>query len=312
MAADSDPTEVLRIKPTRADLVVAEGPAEVRGRRFRIAGADVWIGRHADCDLALPDARVSRLHAVIAVQPDALVLVHRSQTNATLLNGVPVDEPAPLADGDEILLAEEIRLRLEAPGLRRGSAPRGSMRHAMEARLQLEARIERDFLRSGCFFNLDVADSLGLSADDARPDHVVLSFERFRAFALSLVERHGGRLLNWNGDEVMAFFAEADGAVEAARAILTELPGWNSRHNLLGKPFRVRLGIHVGRAAIDLASGVAYGAAVSRAGHLQKAAPLDGLRISDDAYRSLSASRMAFRSAGPLPREGVPTYALAD
>jgi class 3 adenylate cyclase len=182
----------------------------------------------------------------------------------------------------------------------------------MEARLELEARIERDYLRQGCFFNLDVADSLGLSVDDARPDHVVLSFERFRAFALGIVERHGGRLLNWNGDEVMAFFGEADGAVEAARGILSELPSWNRRHNLLAKPFHVRLGIHVGRAAVDLASGVAYGAAVSRAGHLQKAASLDGVRISDDTYRSLSACRGAFRRAGPLHREGVPTYALAE
>lgn len=310
MANEAEKTQIQRVQPLAVQLVVEEAPGELRGRRFRLEKRELWIGRHGDCDIVIADPRVSRVHAVVAAEESGPVLFHRSQTNPTLLNGAAVDEPAPLADGDEIRLAGAATLRVEAPGQRRAAPPRGSLRHAMEARLSLDARIEQDFMRTGAFFDLDIADSHGLSSADTRPDRVVVSFERFRSFALREIESRGGHFLNSNGDELLAFFPSADAAVGVARSILSALPDWNARENLLSRAFRVRMGIHTGRAAIDVGSGVAYGQVVSRTGHLQKAAPIDGVRISDDTYRSLDREATGFRAAGVLERADFETWVL--
>lgn len=311
MASEGDKTQIQQLEPLPVALVIEDAPGDLRGRRYPLHKRELWIGRHGDCDIVIPDPRISRVHAVVVAEESGPMLFHRSQTNATRLNGIPVDEPSPLADGDEIRLAEAATLRVHAPGVRRAAPPRGSLLHAMEARLQLDARIEQEYMRTGAFFDLDVADSHALSSADTRPDHVVVSFERFRSFALREIERHGGRFLNSNGDELLAFFPTADAAVGTARAILEQLPDWNARENLLSKAFRVRVGIHTGRAAIDVGSGVAYGQVVSRTGHLQKAAPLDGVRISDDTYQALSAERAGFRAGERLERHALETWVLA-
>jgi class 3 adenylate cyclase len=180
----------------------------------------------------------------------------------------------------------------------------------MEARVALEDRIALQFVRDGSFLDVDVVESYQLKAAEERPERVVVSFERFRALVEGAVLAHGGQVLNSNGDEVMAFFTRSDDAIAAARAILAALPEWNARENLLARAFRVRIGIHHGRAALDLASGIAYGPVVSRTGHLQKAAPIDGLRISDEAYRALG-DRSGFEAGGP-PGGQVESWVLAD
>jgi len=303
-------TLVQRVAPLALQLVVESGPAELRGRRFTLEKRELWLGRQADCDVVIQDPRVSRVHAIVVAEESGPMLFHRSQTNPTWLNGALVEDPAPLADGDEIRLADAASLRVDAPGIRRSAPPRSSLRHAMEARLQLDARIEQEFMRSGAFLDLDIADSHGLSAGDTRPDRVVVSFERFRSFALRAIEAHGGKFLNSNGDELLAYFAGSDEAVGAARAILRGLPEWNAQENLLPRAFRVRVGIHTGRAAIDVGSGVAYGQVVARTGHLQKSAPLDGVLISEETYRALARESAGFRAAGTLARAELETWVL--
>jgi class 3 adenylate cyclase len=117
----------------------------------------------------------------------------------------------------------------------------------------------------------------------------VVSFERFRAFVTRTVTEHRGDVLNCNGDEVMSFFKFADDSVAAGRAIVAGLARFNESESLLGRPFRIRAGIHTGRSAVDLASGIAYSPVVDAAGHLQKAAPVDGLLISEETARELSS-----------------------
>jgi class 3 adenylate cyclase len=310
VVVDAEKTQLHRVAPLSLQLVVEAGPGDLRGRRFSLEKRELWLGRQADCDVVIPDPRVSRVHAVVVAGDAGPVLFHRSQTNPTWLNGSPVEEPAALADGDEIRLADGVCLRVDAPGQRRTAPPMGSLRHAMEARIQLEARIEQEYMRTGAFLDLDIADSHGLSGNESRPERVVVSFERFRSFALRELESHGGKFLNSNGDELLAYFGTADEAVGAARAILRGLRDWNSRENLLARAFRVRVGIHTGRAAIDVGSGVAYGQVVSCSGHLQKTAPLDGVRISEDTYRALERETAGFRPAGVLATAGLETWVL--
>jgi class 3 adenylate cyclase len=239
----------------------------------------------------------------------ALVLIHRSQTNGTFVNGEPVEDRQRVFDGDQIQLADCVVLQLEAQAHRAplGAARARTLREAMEARVDLDARIEREFLRDGSFLDVDVVDSFGMKSAEPRSERVVVSFERFRAFVARTVTEHRGDVLNCNGDEVMTFFKSADDSVAAGKAIVTGLARFNESENLLGRPFRVRAGIHTGRSAVDLASGVAYSPVLDAAGHLQKAAPVDGLLISEETASELS-SREGLVNAGATGKNPIQTY----
>jgi pSer/pThr/pTyr-binding forkhead associated (FHA) protein len=289
-------------------LTVVEGPAGLLGRRFAVRDAEITIGRAEDCYVSIPDPGVSRCHAELRHEGGRAVLLHRSGTNATFVNGATVADRQPVGDGDHIQLADRVVLRFEAPGLAPGAAP-ASLRQAMEDRVSLDERIERHFVRTGSFLDVDVVDSYGLKSRESRSERVVVSFERFRAYIERTVQCHRGQVLNSNGDEVMAFFEAADDALAGARLILTGLTGFNREENLLADPFRVRIGIHTGRSAVDLESGIAYSPVLDGAGHLQKAAPVGGLLVSEETYRAL-ATTGDLVEAGPLPRHGMASYTL--
>lgn len=297
------------VRPAFGHLTVVEGPPRLLSRRFALRDQEISIGRTEACYVAIPDQRVSRLHAQLVREGDALLLVHRSQTNQTFLNGAQLAGRAPLRDGDQIQLADRVILRLEAPALRaEGAARGGGLREAMEARVALEERIALEFVRDGSFLDVDVVDSYRLKAAEARAERVVVSFERFRALVEGGVGEHGGQVLNSNGDEVMAFFASADPALAGARAILARLPAWNASENRLADDFQVRIGIHTGRSPVDLQRGVAYSPVLDGAGHLQKAAPVGGLLLSKSTYDAL-ADRAGLAPCGVVTRDGIEAYA---
>jgi class 3 adenylate cyclase len=296
-------------------VVVLQGPGRLQGARFPLASDTVRIGRQADCDIVLLDPGISRLHAEVSRESGRVVLRNRSQTNPTLRNGVRVAAETEVAHDDEIWLADAVRLRLELPGAsaEEPTLPTGGLRRVMEARVDLEARLEREFVRDGSFLDVDIADSYGLKSSESRAERVFVSFERFRSYVDARVTEHAGRILNSNGDEVMAFFVSADAAVACARALLRGLAVWNARENLLEREFRVRIGIHTGRSAVDLASGVAYSPVLDVAGHLQKHAPIGGVLISEATYSALAddGDRAGLQPGAELPRESVKTWVLA-
>jgi pSer/pThr/pTyr-binding forkhead associated (FHA) protein len=297
--------------PAIGHLTVIDGPSGLLGRRFAVRDAEISIGRAEECYVSIPDPGVSRYHAELRRAGDDLVLVHRSRTNATFVNESPVSDREPVCDGDRIQLADRVVLRLDASAHTRAAAAGvpGSLREIMEDRVSLEERIERHFVRTGSFLDVDVVDSYGLKASEPRSERVVVSFERFRAFIERAVQLQRGQVLNSNGDEVMAFFDSADDALAGARLILTGLPSFNEQENRLSRPFRVRIGIHSGRSAVDLENGVAYSPILDGAGHLQKAAPVGGLLLSEETYLALS-KREGLIAAEPRARNGVACYRL--
>ena len=66
------------------------------------AGAEIVIGRSADCDLALPSAEASRRHASVTMTGEGPVLRDLGSTNGTFLNGIRVEGEETLAPGDGI------------------------------------------------------------------------------------------------------------------------------------------------------------------------------------------------------------------
>jgi SARP family transcriptional regulator, regulator of embCAB operon len=91
--------------------LVDDGLARVRGElvhrngtRKEVAGR-VTIGR-VGCDLVLPDAKISKRHAVISPTPDGFVINDLQSTNGTFVNGDPVVLPHVLGHLDRIRLGD--------------------------------------------------------------------------------------------------------------------------------------------------------------------------------------------------------------
>ena len=85
-------------------LVVYEG--ELEGQRWIIDRDRVIIGRGSDCDIIVPERRVSRQHAQIERDADGYLLRDLGSKNGTYANGQEVrDKPYRLKDGDEIQIA---------------------------------------------------------------------------------------------------------------------------------------------------------------------------------------------------------------
>jgi hypothetical protein len=74
------------------------------------------IGRGADCQLALDDPLVSRRHAAIRVADDGSATVEDlGSRNGVFLNGVRIDKPEPLRDGDLIRIGSQDIAFCDAP-----------------------------------------------------------------------------------------------------------------------------------------------------------------------------------------------------
>lgn len=92
--------------------VVAPPTIFVAGQRHQVDRDLVTLGRSKDCDVTIDDASVSRRHAEIRREDDALWIVDLGSTNGIEVNGRRV-ERARLGTGDRVLLGQtELRVEL--------------------------------------------------------------------------------------------------------------------------------------------------------------------------------------------------------
>ena len=75
-----------------------------RGKTFRIERSQVMVGRAEHADVQFPDKSVSRRHCLIRRHSTTWWIEDLKSTNGTLVNGIPLFEPRPLADGDEVVV----------------------------------------------------------------------------------------------------------------------------------------------------------------------------------------------------------------
>jgi hypothetical protein len=66
-----------------------------------------FIGRGADCQLALDDPMVSRRHAALRVYAGSVTLEDLSSRNGVFLNGIRIERVEPLRDGDQIRIGTQ-------------------------------------------------------------------------------------------------------------------------------------------------------------------------------------------------------------
>jgi pSer/pThr/pTyr-binding forkhead associated (FHA) protein len=106
--APNQPTQAWSGTPVRA-LAPALVELSPTGpiQRFTLTLPEYWIGRDPSCELALEGGAadsVSRQHARIDLSTAGATLTDTGSRNGTLLNGQPVQGPAPLRAGDRIQL----------------------------------------------------------------------------------------------------------------------------------------------------------------------------------------------------------------
>jgi serine phosphatase RsbU (regulator of sigma subunit) len=92
-------------------LVFLAGP--IAGRRYKLGEGEYVIGRRSDCQIFVPDMRVSRQHARLWKNGEAWTLEDLGSNNGTYINGVRLQAATLLRNDDEILIANN-RIRVEA------------------------------------------------------------------------------------------------------------------------------------------------------------------------------------------------------
>ncbi|CAN5888708.1 hypothetical protein BH11MYX3_BH11MYX3_29810 [soil metagenome] len=92
-------------------LVFLAGP--IAGRRYKLGEGEYVIGRRSDCQIFVPDMRVSRQHARLWRDGDQWTLEDLGSNNGTDVNGVRVQQSAPIKHDDEITIANN-KIRVES------------------------------------------------------------------------------------------------------------------------------------------------------------------------------------------------------
>lgn len=99
------------VTPQRESAMLILRQGSEAGRRWVLSRtAPLSIGRHADCDVTLPDRQVSRNHARIFWQEDGYFIEDLGSKNGTHVNGQEVAAPIRLEDGDELQVALRFKL----------------------------------------------------------------------------------------------------------------------------------------------------------------------------------------------------------
>src|SRR5256885_7737760 len=92
-------------------LVFLAGP--IAGRRYKLGEGEYVIGRRSDCQIFVPDMRVSRQHARLWKNGEGWTLEDLGSNNGTYINGVRLQSATELRNDDEIVIANN-RIRVDA------------------------------------------------------------------------------------------------------------------------------------------------------------------------------------------------------
>lgn len=101
-------------------LSVRNGPRQ--GTAYTLAQPVVIIGRGSSADLPLPDASVSRHHAVIARENEEWGIKDLDSANGTFVNGRRISRRVPLVTGDSVRLGSVV-LKFDAAAAPPGARP---------------------------------------------------------------------------------------------------------------------------------------------------------------------------------------------
>lgn len=147
-----------------------------------------------------------------------------------------------------------------------------------------------------CVLFVDVARSRDMKAK-ADPLTVEFSFREYQEWVKMTCESRDGRVTSTSGDGAVVAFPTPEAAFSAARRLQTDVAEFNRRWNRLSKPFRLRVGLHLGHVTGDL-DEVQFTDVIDVAAHMQEAAPVSGIAVSARVAKALPGEEFV-----PLARE---------
>jgi len=147
----------------------------------------------------------------------------------------------------------------------------------------------------------DLVDYTTLAAKDE--DAALELVEDLQSAARQVVERHGGRIVKFVGDAVLAEFPSAGDGLRSALALPGELAARCTNRGREPRP--VRLGVHVGEVA-STPDGDVLGDGVNIAARIQSTAGPDQVVCSEDVVRHLrKRSEFGFDELGERSLKGL-------
>lgn len=201
--------------------------------RLHSLGESCRIGRIPEFnDLVLEDRAISGRHAIISEDGRGYVLVDQQSTNGTTLNGIPVNKPVRIKDGDEIRLARAVGLRFRctrAEPVTSQLNPSGS------------TVVIREFEERDCWLLL--ADVVGFSQLINQVGNVA-AVQRLQAWIsemLPLLEGSGATINRYVGDAIFAYWPRGFSTPAKVLAAVHALDEYRSR-----APVNFRFVLHRG------------------------------------------------------------------
>jgi adenylate cyclase len=149
--------------------------------------------------------------------------------------------------------------------------------------------------------NGDVADFSRLVADDV--DSTIEDLERARVITQDAVAASSGTLVDFIGDNFMAVFPTAIGAVDAARGILARLHQANSALPVRRR-LTFRMGIAIGELVID--AGAVFGDAVNVAARVRDTVEPGGIAITGETLVRLDLPELHAEPLGQHRLRNIP------
>lgn len=149
-------------------------------------------------------------------------------------------------------------------------------------RIQWKLSDRRSYL---CVMVVDAAKSSEMKAL-ADPLAVEYSFREYQNLLTELSTSLGGRVHSTAGDGAVIAFPSAQEAFTAATRVQTDIERFNREDNRLQLPFRLRIGLHMGEIVGDL-DEVEYTEVIDIAAHVQAAAPVGGIAVTEEVANSL-------------------------
>lgn len=139
--------------------------------------------------------------------------------------------------------------------------------------------------KASVIMDVDVARSTAMKAA-ADPHVVEWTFRRYQDWLAEIIQLNQGNIINVAGDGTIAAFTHVSQAMAAAKTIQSSLPAFNRDQNRINRPFRVRVGIHMGDIQGNVTE-VQFSETIDIAAHVQKVAPVGGIAITQPVASEL-------------------------
>lgn len=145
--------------------------------------------------------------------------------------------------------------------------------------------------KSVCVMVVDAAKSSAMKVG-ANPLEVEYTFREYQKFIAEHSTVFSGRIHSTAGDGAVVAFPSCIEAFQAARQIQTHIEQFNRGVNRLANPFRLRIGLHAGEVVAEL-DEVQFTAVIDVAAHIEAAAPIEGIAVSNVVAAELEDERFA-------------------